>query len=741
MSQSPETEPQIESLDSDLPYILALNKANGMINRGASFSGNERNCFFTNIGDFQFADTSSVTGLDFPDDGRAVARVDWDGDGDQDLWVTNRTGPRIRYLKNSTDNQNRFMTIELTGRSCNRNAIGSRIELVLQSGATVVRSVRAGEGFISQSSKRIHFGIARHETIDHLTVHWPNGTPQTFHGLVADKHYSITQHGAAVEWQAPTAARTERLLRKDSTSEATSACVLLDVPIHIPQVHYDSLDGDHLSISADHESPLLVSLWANWCQPCLSEIDDWKSHAERFRAAGVEILLLNVEMLDDALPHEPTPDTARQAMFKLGSPFDLGLATPSTLHLLQVVHDTLLRNQPLPLPTSFLFDRSGRLAALYKGSTDVDRILFDVRSMRDTRLTVSESLPFAGTWHGAPRRFREAALFRRLLDDGLVSAANEYRLRYATQLKADPDYATLLIKLGNAFLQDREFTLAADAYREALTLNPKLAIALFDLGLTHEFQGEQEKAISYYRRAIELNPKQVQALLNLGVLLAKRSGFRDGLAYIDRALEVRPAIAIGHFYRGRILQATGRHQDARLAYLESYRLDPAHVETWFPLAKLQAKHGDKKCAMALYQKLIRKRPDVATLHVHLGVLLESQDTRAAIEQYEQALSIEPDHLSAANNLSWLLATCRDADLRNNAESIRLAELATRLTDSERPDILDTLAAAYASDGRYDQAIKTIDRALQLARTQRLADLQQQLLTRKELYQNRHPFRN
>ena len=69
-----------------------------MIFEGRAFSGRERNCCFLNLGGARFADVSAVTGLDSLDDGRGAATVDWDLDGDQDLWVTNRTGPRVRFL-------------------------------------------------------------------------------------------------------------------------------------------------------------------------------------------------------------------------------------------------------------------------------------------------------------------------------------------------------------------------------------------------------------------------------------------------------------------------------------------------------------------------------------------------------------------------------------------------------------------------------------------------------------------
>ena len=85
-----------------------------MMDAGRSFSGNERNCFFINLGNGKFADISGLSGLDFPDDGRAISVTDWDNDGDLDLWITNRNAPRLRLMRNDTKEVN-FISLRLSG--------------------------------------------------------------------------------------------------------------------------------------------------------------------------------------------------------------------------------------------------------------------------------------------------------------------------------------------------------------------------------------------------------------------------------------------------------------------------------------------------------------------------------------------------------------------------------------------------------------------------------------------------
>ena len=177
-----------------------------LVSSGHSWSGRERNVCFLNTAGPRFANVSATSGLDFRDDGRAAASVDWDADGDLDLWLSNRSAPRLRFLRNDAPGGGRSVSLRLAGNgtSANRDAIGARVELVdaEEGGPPLVRTLRAGEGFLTQSTKWLHFGVGDAQGPFEARVRWPDGVAETFSDLAPGSHLVLEQGtGRARPWQ------------------------------------------------------------------------------------------------------------------------------------------------------------------------------------------------------------------------------------------------------------------------------------------------------------------------------------------------------------------------------------------------------------------------------------------------------------------------------------------------------------------------------------------------------------
>jgi tetratricopeptide (TPR) repeat protein len=187
--------------------------------------------------------------------------------------------------------------------------------------------------------------------------------------------------------------------------------------------------------------------------------------------------------------------------------------------------------------------------------------------------------------------------------------------------------------------------------------------------------------ITLYRTTLEKNPDCFMAHNNLSVALLEKGQTDDAIVHSQRALEIRPNDAQPHVSLGDAL--------------------------------LRKRKIDK--AIAHYQAAEKLMPDYVEAHTHLGnAFLLQREFPMAIAEYETTLRLLPRSIPAHNNLAWLLATCADVSLRNGPRAVELASVAAELSGRKDPQILRTLAAAYATNGQIATAIETAQDALRLA---------------------------
>jgi hypothetical protein len=101
----------------------------------------------------------------------------------------------------------------------------------------------------------------------------------------------------------------------------------------------------------------------------------------------------------------------------------------------------------------------------------------------------------------------------------------------------------------------------------------------------------------------------------------------------------------------------------------------------------------------------------------------------AITQYTLAAQLQPTLAPAHQALAWLLATSGGVTPEDARQAIRSAEKGARLTGHQSAVCLDTLAAAYAAAGQFEDAVHWQAMALKMATTEERDDYSARL----ELY--------
>ncbi len=412
-SHSP-TEPEAQP-QSD--YADGWRDVSRLMDSGASWSGNERNCAYVNCGERRFVDVSAVAGLDHVQDGRAVAQTDWDGDGDLDLWLKSRNGQQLRLLENRRAGPGSFVALRLQGVTCNRDGIGARIEVVA-SGATYLQEVRAGEGYLAQSSTELVFGLPAGAQLEAVTMHWPGGASERFEGVQVGRHQRLIQG----EGRARLLAKRERSLPAPSAlaSLPASKRVVLRTPLPLPTA------TQRRFFDSGRPGSRLVNLWATWCAPCIAELGDLAQRSGDLAAAQVEVAPL-------CLDAEENPDAARRLFEESAatrmSPqaaFASRDTTEADRAFFEVLFGHLLATRgAMPVPTSFLVDALGRVVVVYLGPVDVDRVLSDAATFGAEPQTIAVRGSFPGRWFfGMPRDW--AGLGRAFEARGLSIPAKFY---------------------------------------------------------------------------------------------------------------------------------------------------------------------------------------------------------------------------------------------------------------------------------------------------------------------------
>jgi peroxiredoxin len=344
-----------------------------------SLSGYERNHLFQQLrgedGPARFLELAAQLGADSNLDGRGVAAGDIDGDGDQDLAISNRNYPHVTVLRNDYPaGRNHFLAVEARGSASNTMAVGARIRATC-GGEARTRVVSLGAGFLSQSDTRVWFGLGACDGPVELDVRWPFGGSSRFEGLAVDRIVRVDESRETFT-EIPTGPRNPTLDRPPPVHRpAAGELPPLDMAApawSLPPAQSTTAEPIRYpggSSATALPRTLLVNFWATWCAPCAEEIADLVALRPRLAELGAEVVGISVDDASSStvgyyarsmnIPYPVVHDRGGAVFREYVELLELGAGS---VPLSLIVHD-------------------GRIRRVYRGRVEPDEVVAELQSL------------------------------------------------------------------------------------------------------------------------------------------------------------------------------------------------------------------------------------------------------------------------------------------------------------------------------------------------------------------------
>jgi tetratricopeptide (TPR) repeat protein len=282
--------------------------------------------------------------------------------------------------------------------------------------------------------------------------------------------------------------------------------------------------------------------------------------------------------------------------------------------------------------------------------------------------------------------------------------------------------------------------------QQGLASNPSLEVATSLRRLAawaHNRRGElladedrAQEALDAFQSAIALDATCSQAIHNRAVSHARRGEFAAALDDFNRVIELNPGLDVAYRNRAELLAVSGRFEEAVADYSRAIESLPSDADLLAARGDAWQRIGDFDRATADFDRAIEISPNDPTLITQRGNLAAQRgDYESALSHYEQAVTIDAQYSGVYRSLAWLRATCSDDRYHDADQALKAARIAAELAAPVDYLVLETLAAAHAAAGEFEEGVRIQRQAIAAAPPALLGPLRQRL----SLYESRRPF--
>lgn len=364
---------------------------------------------------------------------------------------------------------------------------------------------------------------------------------------------------------------------------------------------------------------------------------------------------------------------------------------------------------------------------------------------------------------------------------GWVNAANVKTIDqaigyYTNQIARNPTSKNYRYR-GDAFRLKKKYLSAISDYNESIRLNPRSARTFDSRSKIYSKLGNKENAFADINAAIQLDPNSATRFNNRAVLLSGDSRYPEAIQDYSTAIRLNPKKAIYYKNRGLSYKKTRKYEKAIKDFTAAIRLVPTYAEAYTYRADSYNSLKNYSAALNDYNKSLKIDPKDSTTNYKTGLLHQNQNQfQQAIQYYNAAIKSNPKYrsayrargicyrkrgnysralqdldkaiqlsskyTSAYRSRAWLYSTASDPSFIDLKKANADLAKAQKITSKKSWQLYQSLAALYAAEGKFDQAVEANQKSLALLKETSgiKKELIQQSEARLKLYQQNKPFR-
>jgi len=277
--------------------------------------------------------------------------------------------------------------------------------------------------------------------------------------------------------------------------------------------------------------------------------------------------------------------------------------------------------------------------------------------------------------------------------DRLEEALLQYDRAIELDKELERENAAHFVHRGGCLREMGRLDEALRDFSQAIQIAGNIPSAFVGQSTVYLDRMDLESALTAANRALELDPQNARAMTNRGWAKFLQGHVEESLSDLNQALTWEPDFLVALVNRSAIQVELGQWDQAELDLQKAMKVDDQHPAVWLNLGELRWRQ---------------------------------RDFAGAKEAYETSLKLGPDLADSLNALAWFLATCPVETMRDPALALRHAQTACGLTENQDWSHLDTLAAAQAANGQFQQAAATAEAALKLAPEEKRSEVQERL---------------